>query len=138
MSNTPHHDTILDKAKAWLERRRRIHQLMHDFDSFTAFERTTALQELGLSEDDLPRLCAGHMSSGYVDRMLEANGVSPASLRHDEPELWAALERNCAMCQDWRQCDHDLAASSRFDGAPDYCENQAEIEALRPHTTGQA
>jgi hypothetical protein len=132
MSNDPHHDSILDRAKAWLDRRRRISQLMSDFESFTAFERTAALQELGLTEDDLPRLCAGHMSSGYLDRMLEANGVSPGTLRHEDPELWSALERNCAMCQDWRQCQHDLAAHQHLEGAPAYCVNKDEIEEMRP------
>lgn len=128
--STTDHEGLWQRARAWIERRRRIHQLMQDFESFTAYERDAALHELGLNEEDLPRLAAGHMSTGYLDRMLEQTGLSPQSMRHDEPELWAAMERNCAMCPDWRTCAKDLEAQPARDEAPGYCENKAEIDAL--------
>ena len=124
-------EMILDRTRALLERRRRQEKLEQDLNQFWDLEGVPAFEALGITDDDLLKFADGHMGNGFLERMLEANGINVTQLKDCLPTLFEELEHRCSQCKDWRRCKRDMDASKSFENAPSYCANHSQIDALR-------
>jgi uncharacterized protein YjiS (DUF1127 family) len=114
----PRVEFLIDAFASWLKHRRELNELRQmdrgEFDRIA--------DDLRVTPDDLNEL----------PEMLKALGIDEAALARAEPLVLRDMERVCAMCQQKRQCDQDLAAGTAAAHYEDYCLNASTIDQLRP------
>ena len=87
--------------------------------------------DVGLSGDDLHRLCCSHNGpSELLPHRLQLLGVDPEFVRHAAPATSRDLARVCASCKASRRCAHDLARGDVQAGMDGYCLNGPTIDSL--------
>ena len=87
--------------------------------------------DVGLSGDDLSRLCRGHNGpSELLPQRLQLLGIDPEFVRHAAPTTFRDLSRVCATCKSSRRCARDLARGDVQAGMDAYCLNGPTIDAL--------
>ena len=87
--------------------------------------------DVGLSGDDLRRLCRGHNGpSELLPQRLQLLGIDPEFVRHAAPTTFRDLARVCASCKASRRCARDLARGDVQAGMDAYCLNGPTIDAL--------
>ena len=87
--------------------------------------------DVGLSGDDLRRLCCSHNGpSELLPHRLQLLGIDPEFVRHAAPTTSRDLARVCASCRASRRCARDLARGDVQAGMDDYCLNGPTIDAL--------
>ena len=87
--------------------------------------------DVGLSGDDLRRLCRSHNGpSELLPQRLRLLGIDPEFVRHAAPTTSRHLARVCASCKASRRCARDLARGVVQAGMDGYCLNGLSIDAL--------
>jgi hypothetical protein len=87
--------------------------------------------DVGLSGDDLHRLCGGHNGpSELLPQRLQLLGIDAEFVRHAAPTTFRDLSRVCATCTASRRCARDLARGDVQAGMDVYCLNGPTIDAL--------
>jgi uncharacterized protein YjiS (DUF1127 family) len=125
----PRVEFLIDAFASWLKHRRELNELRQmdrgEFDRIA--------DDLRVTPDDLEELVRqGTHAADELPEMLKALGIDEAALARAEPLVLRDMERVCAMCQQKRQCDRDLAAGTAAAHYEDYCLNASTIDQLRP------
>jgi len=62
--------------------------------------------------------------------MLRALGIDQADLARTEPLVLRDMERVCSLCNQKRQCGHELSAGTAAAHYEEYCANAHTIDGL--------
>ena len=129
----PHVELLLSTFTDWLKHRRELNEMRQldrvDFDRIAS--------DLRVSPGDLDELVRqGPHAADEMPRMLEALGIDIDDIASAQPLLLRDMERVCALCQDKRQCVHDLAAGTACEHYREYCLNRVTIDQLRKAEAG--
>jgi len=120
-------EALIGTFSDWLRHRRELNE-MRQFDRID-FERIA--YDLRISPDDLEQLVRhGPHGADELPELLKALGIDEATLAHTQPFLLRDMERVCAMCEQKRQCDRDIADGTSAEHYKDYCANAPTIERL--------
>ena len=111
----------------WLKHRRELSEIRQmdrsDFDRIAT--------DLRVSPTDLDELVRqGPHAADELPKLLKALGIDEADLARTQPLVLRDMERVCALCQNKRQCDRDLAAGTSAEHYEGYCLNAPTIELL--------
>ena len=111
----------------WLKHRRELSEIRQmdrsDFDRIAS--------DLRVSPTDLDELVRqGPHAADELPKLLKVLGIDEAALARTQPLVLRDMERVCALCQNKRQCDRDLAASTSAEHYEGYCLNAPTIELL--------
>lgn len=92
-------------------------------------------QDLGLSPQHLRSLAAkGPHAADEMLELLKALKLDPKALSAQQPMVMRDLERVCSMCNQKRECDHDIAAGKLAETYEHYCPNADTLRALLAET----
>jgi hypothetical protein len=120
-------EMLIDTFADWLKHRRELNE-MRQLDRFD-FDRIAS--DLRVSPDDLDMLVRrGPHAADELPKLLRALGIDQADLARTQPLVLRDMERVCALCQQKRQCDRDLAAGTSAGHYEGYCLNAPAIDAL--------
>lgn len=87
--------------------------------------------ELQMSSADLEALVRqGPHAADELPKMLTALGIDQDDLKRTEPLVLRDMERVCALCNQKRRCDRDLAAGTAAEHYQEYCANAPTIDGL--------
>ena len=111
----------------WLKHRRELSEIRQmdrsDFDRIAS--------DLRVSPTDLDELVRqGPHAADELPKLLKVLGIDEAALARTQPLVLRDMERVCALCQNKRQCDRDLAAGTSAEHYEGYCLNAPTIELL--------
>lgn len=127
----PRLELILDALAGWVKKYRYAAGLRGEFARCGPEEIAHTAHELGLSSRDLFELAKkGPHSADLLQKMLLALGVDPKKLASDDPMIMRDLQRLCVMCNQKKQCQHELAAGTAAENYPNFCPNAFTLEAL--------
>jgi len=88
--------------------------------------------DLGMSADDLQEIAmSGAHASDEAPHMMEALGLDPEAVQHDQRAVYLDVLRNCSHCDAKRRCDHDLTSGQAAAHFEEYCLNAYTLNALR-------
>ena len=114
----------LDWIKAHAARQEELARL-------TGNDITTMAADLGLSEADLrdvlPRAADNSL---LMDRMIQARGLDPATVRRNLAALVRDLELTCTRCPDTARCRRELDAGTAATRCHEYCPNADTLDDL--------
>ena len=118
---------LIDTFANWLHHRRELNEARKmdrsDFDRIAG--------ELRISPDELDALVRqGPHAADELPRLLKALGVDEGNLARTEPQLLRDMERVCALCNQKRKCNHDVAAGTSSEHYGEYCLNASTIDGL--------
>jgi hypothetical protein len=123
-------DFLMRLRQTWrraLSKRRAINELA----ACPSGELTRIASDMGLSGDDLRRLCRSHNGpSELLPQRLQLLGIDPEFVRHAAPTTFRDLARVCASCRASRRCARDLVRGDVQAGMDSYCLNGPSIDAL--------
>jgi uncharacterized protein YjiS (DUF1127 family) len=123
----PRVEFLINSFADWLKHRRELHELRQMDRS--EFDRIAG--DLRVAPDDLEELVRrGPHAADELARMLRALGINEASLARTQPLVLRDMERVCAMCNQKRECDRDLAAGTAAQHYEEYCLNAPTIDRL--------
>ena len=123
----PYIEALIGTFSDWLRHRRELNEMRRldraDFDRIA--------YDLRVSPDDLEQLVRnGPHAADELPKLLKTLGIDEATLANTQPFLLRDMERVCAMCEQKRQCDRDLADGTSAERYQDYCANAPTIERL--------
>jgi hypothetical protein len=125
--NYPLVESVIDLFARWLERRREIAELC----TCEAIGREKMATDLGVSPGELDQLVRrGPHAADELPKMMAAVGLDPKGIAHAQPLVMRGLERVCALCEQKKQCDRDLAAGTAAQHYKEYCANAATLATL--------
>ena len=111
----------------WLKHRREINEMRQ----FNAVEFERIAVDLRMSPADLNELVnQGPHAADELPQLLKTLGISAEDLARSEPMMLHDMERVCALCQNKRECDRDLAAGTAAEHYEGYCLNAPTIAGL--------
>ena len=118
---------LIDTFANWLHHRRELSEARQmdpsDFDRIAG--------ELRISPDQLDALVRqGPHAADELPKLLKALGVDEGSLARSEPQLLRDMERVCALCNQKRKCNRELAAGTSSEHYGEYCLNASTIDGL--------
>jgi len=120
-------ERLIDAFGDWLKYRRELGEV-HQLEG-SEFDRIA--QDLRISAGELNELVhQGPRRTDELPQLLEALGIDHADLARIQPAVWRDMERVCALCQDKRRCDRDLAAGTVARHYKDYCLNAPTIDVI--------
>jgi len=123
----PRVEMLLDMFANWLKHRRELNELRQMDGS--DFGRIAS--ELRVSPDQLDGLVRqGPHAADELPKLLKILGIDQADLARTEPLVLRDMERVCALCDQKRQCDRDLAAGTSPERYEEYCLNTTTIDVL--------
>lgn len=123
-----HPNGLIQRFQHWRRRRR----IMAEFAQLDPSTRGEILGDLSLNEGDFTRLVDGSHNARGLSDMLARLKADEAAMEKNDPQFVADLRRNCAMCVDWRQCEHEVEAGTAQYPAPPYCPNRETLASLAP------
>jgi hypothetical protein len=113
----------------WLKHRRGLRE-MRQVDAFAVGQ---IAGELRMSSADLEALLRrGPHAADELPKMLTSLGIDQDVLARTEPLVLRDMERVCALCDQKRRCDRDLAAGTSVGHYREYCGNAPTIDSLGP------
>ena len=116
----------------WLKHRQELSEIRRL--NTTEFDRIA--NDLRVSPADLNELVhQGPHAADELPQLLKALGINEADLARIEPMILHDMERVCALCQNKRECDRDLAAGTSAEHYQGYCLNAPTIAELGKATT---
>ena len=116
----------------WLKHRQELSEIRQ----LNASEFDRIATDLQVSPADLNELVRhGPHAADELPKLLKALGISEDDLARVEPMVLHDMERVCALCQDKRECDRDLAAGTSSEHYQGYCLNAPTIAQLGETTT---
>ena len=111
----------------WLKHRQELSEIRR-LDT-SEFDRIA--NDLRVSPADLNELVQqGPHAADELPKLLRALGIDQDDLARVEPSVLHDMERVCALCQNKRECDRDLAAGTSAEHYRGYCLNAPTIEQL--------
>ena len=111
----------------WLKHRQELSEIRQLNTS--EFDRIA--NDLRISPADLNELVRqGPHAADELPKLLKALGIDQNDLARVEPFALHDMERVCALCQNKRECDRDLAAGTSAEHYRGYCLNAPTIEQL--------
>ena len=111
----------------WLKHRQELSE-MRRLDT-SEFDRIA--NDLRVSPADLNELVQqGPHAADELPKLLRALGIDQDDLARVEPSVLHDMERVCALCQNKRECDRDLAAGTSAEHYRGYCLNAPTIDQL--------
>ena len=118
---------LIDTFANWLHHRRELNETRRmdrsDLDRIAG--------ELRISPDELDALVRhGPHAADELPNLLKALGVDESSLARTEPQLLRDMERVCALCNQKRKCNRELAAGTSSGHYREYCLNASTIDGL--------
>src|SRR3954468_4825312 len=120
-------ERLIDMFGDWLKHRRELGEL-HQLEGIE-FDRIA--HDLRIPPGELNELVhQGPHAAGELPKLLKALGIDHDDLARIQPMAWRDMERVCALCQDKRRCDRDLAAGTAAQRYQDYCLNAPTIELI--------
>ena len=120
-------ERLIDMFGDWLKHRRELGEL-HQMEGIE-FDRIA--QDLRISPGELNALVhQGSRSTDELPKLLKALGIDHDDLARVQPVVWRDMERVCALCQDKRRCDRDLAAGTSAKHFEEYCLNAPTIDII--------
>jgi len=120
-------ERLIDMFGDWLKHRRELGEL-HQLES-VEFDRIA--QDLRISPGELTELVhQGPRATAELPKLLAALGIDHDDLARIQPVVWRDMERVCALCQDKRRCDRDLAAGTAAKHYEEYCLNAPTIDMI--------
>ena len=123
-------DFLMRLRQTWrraVSKRRAIHEMA----ACPPGELRRIASDVGLSGDDLRRLCRSHNGpSELLPQRLQLLGIDPEFVRHAALATSRDLARVCASCGASRRCARDLARGDVQAGMNSYCLNGPTIDAL--------
>ena len=129
-----HHDSPIERLSARIAQWRRERAEWRELEAMGCDEVQRMLSDCGVSLDDI-----GHVTNPKVaellPEMLAALGVP------DDARVLASrrdLERSCAMCGEWRQCESALTMGTAVDTWRDFCRNAPALEGLSATITASS
>jgi len=125
--NYPVVESVIDLFTRWLERRREIAELC----TCDAISREKIAIDLGVSPGELDQLIRrGPHAADELPKMMAAIGLDAKAIARAQPLVMRDLERVCALCEQKKQCDRDLAAGTAAQHYKEYCVNAETLAAL--------
>ena len=125
--NYPVVESVIDLFTRWLERRREIAELC----TCDAISREKIAIDLGVSPGELDQLIRrGPHAADELPKMMAAIGLDAKAIARAQPLVMRDLERVCALCEQKKQCDRDLAAGTAAQHYKEYCGNAETLAAL--------
>jgi uncharacterized protein YjiS (DUF1127 family) len=128
------HDGPIERLSAWIAHWRRERAERAELEAMGCDEVNRMLSDCGVSIDDI-----GHVTNPKVaellPEMLAALGVP------DDARALATrrdLERSCAMCREWKQCESALTMGTAVDTWRDFCRNAPALEGLSATTAASS
>jgi hypothetical protein len=120
-------EMVINSFADWLKHRRELSEIRQmdrsDFDRIAS--------DLRVSPGELDSLVQqGPHAADELPKLLEALGINEADLARTQPLVLRDMERVCALCQNKRQCDRDLAAGTSAEHYEGYCLNAPTIDDL--------
>jgi hypothetical protein len=130
----PRVEMLIDRFGDWLKHRRELSEIRQmdraEFDHIAG--------ELRVSPDQLDTLVRrGPHAADELPKLLRVLGIDQAGLARTEPLVLRDMERVCALCQEKRKCDRDLAAGTSAEHYEGYCLNADTIDALARQQAGK-
>jgi hypothetical protein len=127
--NYPVVEAFIDIFARWLERRREIAELC-TCDAMTA-EFARIANDLGLSPGELDQLVrSGPHAADELPKMMAALGFDAKAIARAQPLVIRDLQRVCALCEQKKQCNRDLAAGTAAQRYREYCPNTTTLASL--------
>ena len=125
--NYPVVESVIDLFTRWLERRREIAELC----TCDAISREKIAIDLGVSPGELDQLIRrGPHAADELPKMMAAIGLDAKAIARAQPLVMRDLERVCALCEQKKQCDRDLAAGTAAQHYKEYCGNAETLATL--------
>jgi uncharacterized protein YjiS (DUF1127 family) len=125
--NYPVVESLIDLFARWLQHRREIAGLC----SCDAAEFSRIASDLGVSPNELDQLIRrGPHVAEELPKMMAALGLDGKTIARAQPLVMRDLERVCALCEQKKQCDRDLAAGTAAQHYEEYCVNASTFASL--------
>ena len=125
----PRVELLINAFGDWLKHRSELKE-MREMDAGNFGQIAS---ELRMSSADLAALVRrGPHAADELPRMLKALGIDQEALVRTEPLVLRDMERVCALCNQKRRCDRDLAAGTSAAHYGEYCSNAPTIDGLGP------
>jgi len=125
--NYPVVESVIELFARWLEHRREIAELC----TCDAISREKIATDLGLSLGELDELVQrGPHAADELPKMMAAVGLDAKAIARAQPLVMRDLEKVCALCEQKKQCDRDLAAGTAAQHHKGYCANATTLAAL--------
>jgi len=122
-------ESVIHLFARWLQRRRGIAELC-TCDAMTA-EFARIATDLGVSPGELDQLVrSGPHAADELPKMMAALGLDTKAITRAQPLVIRDLQRVCALCEQKRQCNRDLAAGSAAQRYREYCPNTTTLASL--------
>ena len=125
--NYPVVEPLIDLFARWLQHRREI----ADRCACDATEYARIATDLGVSPSELDQLVRrGPHAADELPKMMAALGLDAKAIARAQPSVIRDLERVCALCEQKKQCDWDLAAGNAAQRYKEYCMNAPTFASL--------
>ena len=120
-------ESVIDLFARWLHHRREIAVLC----TCDGAEYGLIARDLGVSPGELSELVRrGPHSADELPKMMAALGLDAQAIARVQPMVVRDLERVCALCEQKKRCDSDLAAGTAAQHHTEYCENASTFASL--------
>jgi len=125
-------ESVIDLFARWLERRREIAELCTcDAIRGEIAEYARIATDLGVSLGELDQLVrSGPHAADELPKMMAALGLDTKAIARAQPLVIRDLQRVCALCEQKKQCDRDLAAGTAAQRHGEYCMNAPTFASL--------
>jgi hypothetical protein len=89
--------------------------------------------------DSMPRTATGKArrfklrqwaSARFLQRLMRAIGLDPATVSADHPQVYSTLQRKCIACDSQDRCESDLLSGTSASSYTDYCQNADILVSL--------
>jgi benzoate-CoA ligase len=89
--------------------------------------------------DSIPRTATGKArrfklrqwaSARFLQRLMRAIGLDPATVSADQPQVYSRLQRKCIACESHNRCESDLLSGTSASSYTDYCQNADILVSL--------
>lgn len=89
--------------------------------------------------DAIPRTATGKArrfklrrwaSARFLQRLMRAIGLDPATISAHQPQLYGALQRKCVACESHDRCESDLLSGASASSYTNYCQNTDILVSL--------
>jgi hypothetical protein len=132
LKNYPVVESVIDLFARWLQRRREIAELCTcDALRHEISEYARIATELGVSLGELDQLVrSGPHAADELPKMMASLGLDAKAIARAQPLVIRDLTRVCALCEQKKQCNRDLAAGTAAQHYTEYCPNTTTLASL--------
>lgn len=126
------HQSILARALAWWQERRRITEALAEFHALSSADVSELLTECGVTREQLIAMIkAGPHAADEMAEMMRALNIDSALVHERDPWLYNEMAHECATCGQKKQCRQELAAGTADRHYPAFCANHERMSEFR-------